>query len=196
MLMDDEANNSNQEANWKFNSKSPEASSTQDGEKLGEFQTPVSSNLPSVQWSASEYVDHEKDSKWYLALGGGGFVLTALIFLITQDFLASTVVFLAIISIAIFAGRKPETKQYSVDENGVTVGEKNFSYSQFRSFSVVEEGAIDSIWLKPLKRYAPAVIIYFAPDDEDKIIEVLSNFLPHEDRELDPIDRFSKRVRF
>ncbi len=194
--MDDEAKDSKTDANWTYSAGGATESPEHAGDDLGNAPQQQSTNLPSVQWSASEYVEHEKDSRWYLALIGGGLALTALVFLITRDILATVVVFLAIISVAVFAGRKPETKQYSVDENGVKAGDKTFSYAQFRSFSVVEEGAIDSIWLKPLKRFAPAVIIYFSPEDEEKIIEVLSNFLPHEDRELDPIDKFSKRVRF
>lgn len=193
--MDEGDNSSNQEANWQYKSGAdPEEQLA--GSELGQSPAPASSNLPSVQWSASEYVEHEKDSMWYLLLFAGGITLTAFIYLVTRDILASSVVLLAVISIGIFAKRKPETKNYSVDDKGLQIGDKKYNYSQFRSFSVVEEGAIDSIWLKPLKRFAPAVIIYFAPEDEEKIIEVLSNFLPHEDRKLDPIDRFSKRVRF
>lgn len=192
--MEDESKDSSQEAKWTYSAGDQAISS--DAGDFAASQASAPLELPSIQWNASEYIEHEKSFGWYFALAGSGVALTALIYLITQDVLASAVVFLAIISIAVFAGRKPETKEYSVNENGVKVGDKSFRYSQFRSFSVVEEGAIDSIWLKPLRRFSPAVIIYFAPEDEEKIIEVLSNFLPHEDRELDMIDRFSKRVRF
>jgi hypothetical protein len=85
---------------------------------------------------------------------------------------------------------------YIVDEKGIQVQEKFHPYAEFRSFSVVEEGAINSIWLKPLKRFVPIVVMYFSPEDEQKIIDVLANFLPHEERELDAIDRLSKRMRF
>lgn len=193
--MDDSAQNTNQDANWQY-TPSENAGPKHAGSDVGQTRPTTASSVASVYWSASEYIEHEKDIRWYGALIGGGVLLTALIFVITRDYLASAVVLLAIISIAVFAGRKPDTKQYSVDESGVKIGEKTYTYSQFRSFSLVEEGAINSIWLKPLKRFAPAVIMYFSPEDEQKIVDVLSNFLPHEDRELDAIDRFSKRVRF
>ena len=193
--MDDSAHNTNQDANRQY-TPSENTGPEHAGSDVGQTRPTTASSVASVDWSASEYIEHEKDIRWYGALIGGGVLLTALIFVITRDYLASAVVLLAIISIAVFAGRKPDTKQYSVDESGVKIGEKTYTYSQFRSFSLVEEGAINSIWLKPLKRFAPAVIMYFSPEDEQKIVDVLSNFLPHEDRELDAIDRFSKRVRF
>jgi hypothetical protein len=38
--------------------------------------------------------------------------------------------------------------------------------------------------------------MYFSPEEEKKIIDVVANFLPHEQRELDAVDRFSKKIRF
>jgi hypothetical protein len=152
--------------------------------------------IPEVSWSASEYIAHEKAPSWYAGVFAAAVALVAVIYLITRDTFASITVFIASIILLIYAGRKPRIKNYTVSENGISVGEKTFSYGEFRSFSVVSEDAINSIWLKPLKRFAPVVVMYFSPEDEQKIIDTLANFLPHEDRELDVIDRFSKRIRF
>ena len=153
-------------------------------------------SIPVVEWSASEYIAHEKSAGWYLALFAGGGMAAVVVYVISRDILSSIVILLACAAISVYAGRKPSTNRYILSENGVQVEQKFYPYGGFRSFSVVEEGAINSIWLKPLKRFAPIVTMYFSPDDEQKIIDVLANFLPHEERELDAIDRFSKRIRF
>jgi hypothetical protein len=194
MLMDEDQQQSNNDANWQYK---PENSTTDYvGENLAESRGVPLPAIPSVEWTASEYVAHEKNAGWYAAFFGGSIVIVALVFLITRDFLASITVLLSCVAISIYAGRKPGVNTYVVDEKGIKVQEKFYPYAGFRSFSVVEEGAINSIWVKPLKRFSPIVVMYYSPEDEQKIIDVLANFLPHEDRALDAIDRFSKRMRF
>lgn len=152
--------------------------------------------LEPISWSASEYIQHHKSASWYLSLTSGGLVLVGLILLITRDLFASIAVLLALATLGIYAGRKPATKQFTISEQGVNVDDTLYQYDMFRSFSVVEEGGIDSIWLKPLKRFSPMVVMYFSPEDEQKIVDMLANFLPNEQRELDNIDKLSKRMRF
>lgn len=152
--------------------------------------------IPSLSWSASEYVAHEKSAGWYGIFFAGSLGIVFLVYLVTRDVLASIVVLLSCSAISVYAARKPGTNNYVLDENGIKVQDKFYPYGVFRSFSLVEEGAINSIWLKPLKRLSPIVVMYFSPEDEQKIIDVLANFLPHEERELDAIDKFSKRMRF
>jgi hypothetical protein len=193
MLMD-EQQESSQEANWQYTPEKQTA--TYDGADVSETRGVPLPAIPTVEWTASEYVAHEKSGSWYLAFLSGSLVIVLLIFLISRDILATIVVLLACITIVVYAGRKPGTNRYIVNENGVQVEDKIYQYSTFRSFSVVEEGAINSIWLKPLKRFAPVVVMYYSQEDEQKITDVLTNFLPHEERELDAIDRFSKRIRF
>jgi uncharacterized membrane protein YobD (UPF0266 family) len=190
--MDDE--NKSEQSNWQYN---PENSvSGYNGEGMAQSSGVPLPSIPSVQWSASEYVAHEKSAGWYALLFAGSIAIVLIVFLVTRDVLASIVVLLSCVAISVYAGRKPGINNYIVDEKGVQIQDKFHPYSEFRSFSVVEEGAIDSVWLKPLKRFSPLVVMYFSPEDEQKIIDVLANFLPHEERELDAIDRFSKRMRF
>lgn len=150
----------------------------------------------SVEWSASEFVSHEKNPLWYGALTGVALFVTALVFFITKDRLSSIVVLFAFVVFGIYAGRKPNVNHYRVDHEGLKVGESQYSYDMLRSFSIIEEGAIDSIWVKPLRKAAPMIVMYFEPADEDRIVDVLSQYLPHEERELDFIDRMTRKIRF
>ena len=150
----------------------------------------------SITWEASEYVAHEKPFSWYLALYGGSLVVTFVVYLLNRDILTAVAIMTVAFCAGFFASRQPGSKKYELSAKGLQVNGKLYRFADFRSFSVVEEGAIDSIWLKPLNRYVPALVMHFAPDDEDKIVEMLANYLPHEQRELDAIDRASRRLRF
>lgn len=152
--------------------------------------------MEPIQWTASEYISHEKDTLWYVLVSFASLVIAALVYFVTRELIASITIIVVAFSAVFFAGRKPETKTYRITTNTVTIDDKKYSLSDFKSFSIVDEGAIDSIWFKPLARFKPMLIIYFAPEDEEKIAEALSNFLPYENRELDALDRLTRRMRF
>ena len=95
-----------------------------------------------------------------------------------------------------FAARKPQELKYRLDNSALHVGDRSYLYSQFKSFTVIEEGLIHSIMLMPLQRFMPPLSVYYAPEDEDKISEALSSYLPYEDRKQDFIDKLMRKVRF
>lgn len=192
--MDDKQQDTSTESNWQYNPG--DTGQDYNGGDISEARGVPLQSIPAVEWTASEYIAHEKGASWYAVLSAGGFFLVAFVYVVTRDILASIVIILACVAIGVYAGRKPAIKKYTLDEKGVQADEKFHLYREFRSFSVVEEGAINSIWLKPLKRFAPIVVMYYSPEDEQKIVDVLANFLPNEERQLDAVDRFSKRIRF
>lgn len=150
----------------------------------------------SITWTASEFVMNHKTTGWYmlftLCLG----ILGGIIYFITRDFLSVSVIFIAGILFIILAGRKPRQLTYVIDEQGISMGEKFYPYSLFKSFGVGHEGVIGSINLMPLKRFMPELSIYYPTEEENKIIDTLSEYLPHDQREEAGVDRLLRRMRF
>lgn len=161
-------------------------------------QAAPSSAAPAstIAWTASEYIAHHKSPGWYVTLGVSALIGTFLVWLLTKDKISASVVLFGAIVFGVYAGRQPRQLEYCLDESGLTIGSKFYAYDTFRSFSVVAEGAFSSIVFMPLKRFATAVSIYYAPQDEAAIVELLAVRLPSEDRGKDPIDRLMSRVRF
>lgn len=150
----------------------------------------------TVTWTASEFVEHEKAASWFIILFAGGAGVVTLIYLITKEKTTAAVISMAVILFAVAAQRKPRTLTYEINSSGVTIGPKTYPYAQFKSFAVVEEGAFNSIQLMPLKRFMPPISLYCPPEQEQQVIEALGNYLPHEERRHDPIDRLMRKVRF
>lgn len=150
----------------------------------------------SVSWTASEYIAHEKGGSWYIILAVAVIVGSALVYLITREMISAVVIVIMGVAFGGFAVRKPQELNYVLDASGLTVGPKLYEYEQFKSFTVVEEGAIDSIMLMPLQRFMPPLSVYFDPADEEKITNALSAYLPYEDRKQDAVDRLMRKVRF
>lgn len=151
---------------------------------------------PEVAWTASEFVAHNKGMEWFGMLALVTVVLVGLVYLLTKDITSVIIIVLVAIIFGIAAVRKPRVLTYTINSNGLTIGQKYYAYAEFKSFSVMQEGAFSSITFLPLKRFMPPISIYYEPKDEDRIIEVLAQFLPMENRQHDIMDRFVNRIRF
>ncbi|MGH7194316.1 MAG: hypothetical protein ACREJM_12415, partial [Candidatus Saccharimonadales bacterium] len=150
----------------------------------------------AITWSASEFVAHDKSFGWYAALIAGAVALAGVIYLISRDIVSVAVVIIAALLLGIYGSHKPRQQEYRLDAGGLNIGPKHFGYDEFRSFSVMKEGAFSSILFMPLKRFAVPTTIYYAPQDEDRIVSLLSDYLPLERRTHDAVDWLMHRIRF
>lgn len=151
----------------------------------------------TVGWTASEFIAHQKSASWYAALFGVAVLVAAAVWLVTKDLFSAIVVLVAVGILAGYASRQPRELQYAIDDTGVTVGPKHYSFKNFRSFSVVHDGGpFSSIEFMPLKRFALPLTIYYDPEDEAKIAEAISTRVPYEQRQRDAIDALMHRIRF
>ncbi len=179
-----EEGNSSQQQGWVYDNSDPAGSNPQSFEEK------------SVSWTASEFIAHEKDTNWFVMMGLAAGVIVILTFLITRDLVSTIVVLVMLVIFAVFANRKPRILPYQVDMVGVHIGDKTYPYDELKTFSLIQEDGVRSINIVPLKRFLPPISIYMDPEDEDKIIDVLSSYLPFEQREQELVDRLMRRLRF
>jgi hypothetical protein len=149
-----------------------------------------------LSWTASEFIAHNKTAGWHFGLIAAAILLAAILWFITKDLVTIGVVIFAGIVLSLYGARRPGELQYQLDNYGISIGQKHFSFNDFRAFSLVPEGAFASIALLPAKRFAPMTTLYFDPEDGDKILELLGNHLPQQPTKTDVIDSFMKKIRF
>ena len=169
-------------------------------------QTAYSAEAPSpaatqvsddhITWTASEYISHEKNAGWYTGLGAIALVVAVLVYLFTKDMVSSAVVIVSALLLGVYGARKPREIQFSIGPDTVTIGNKQYHYGEFRNFSIVDEDAFSSIVFMPLKRFSPLLTIYYAPEDEDRIVAMLADRLPMDEHKLDAVERLLRRIRF
>ena len=175
------------DTNWAFSGK----------EESAQTQTDTLDMIDPVSWNALEFMDHEKGQNWYMALAGGTIVAAGIVYLLTDhDWIATAIIPVVAATFGFSASRKPRELTYTVDSAGVHIGEKLYPYDGFKSFSVVEQDDVQSIWLLPLKRFMPIIPIYFSPEDAPKIVDVLAAILPTENRQPDVVDKLMHHIRF
>jgi len=161
-----------------------------------EEQGADTSNDILAKWSASEFVSHDKTTKWYVVLGLSAVVLSAIIFVLTRQILSVVVVAVMTLLFAVYASAKPRTLDYSVSNNGVQIGEKYYPFSTIKSYSVIEEEGIPYLQLLLQKRLSVPIVVYAAPDQIDQLAEIIGNFVPYDQKKRDIADKISSRIRF
>jgi len=150
----------------------------------------------TVEWTASEFIAHPKNPSWFAALGIATLLVAAGLYFITHGIIATIVVILMGIILAVAASRQPRIVTYQLDRGGLTIEKQFHPYGKFKSFAIVDEGAFSSITLLPLRRFDLPLSMYFSPEDEHKIMEAISKYLPAERGALSGVDRLMRTIHF
>ena len=154
------------------------------------------SMVGSVSWTASEFIDHEKKSNWYLFLIMATIIVAGLLFLITHQIISPLAVVVLALLFGIYGNAKPRSLKYVVDASGVTVEKKHFNYDAFKGVEIIKDSIVPEISFTPIKRIAVPLTIYYPKELEDEIVGLVSTFLPLNVKRADAIDRLIARLRF
>lgn len=201
--MENEQNNQfaeNSNPGWQYNSgqlaSNSENSFTKNAQTINKYIVDNDVDNILFSWKASEFVNTEKDRKWYAILVIGAILLSVLIYIITKEIMSVLVILVMAVVLGVYGNVKPRSLEYSICKDGINIGEKHFNYSQFKSFSLFEDTALPSIQLMPLKRIAMPINIYISAIDADKIVETLGSYIPLETKNRDFADRLSHKLKF
>lgn len=176
---------------------------SQIGLKRGAEDEAIDTELsaPLLSWQASEPVQVNAQNKSIMpgVLGAVGLVALA-IFLIGGINFGSVLSVITIIFgvfTLIYVNRQQQQLQnYTIFEEGVAVGNQFYGYSDLKSFNVVSDGDNSPvIELEPVKRFMVRTVIHPDGSNAEQVIDVLSQYLPRQDKEPSTIDRFSAGLR-
>lgn len=154
-------------------------------------------NNAGLDWTAAEFADHDKGMGWYWALGLVTAILAAVSYFATsRDWFAPVSITLVLLAFGAFATKKPKEENYRVDASGLQVGPRLYPYSDFKGFSVVNDGDRDSLFLVQNKRVAAPLSIHFPHEMGQQIIDTVGQYLPYSDADLSTVDKMMHRFRF
>ena len=148
----------------------------------------------TVSWEAEEYIQHDKNTGWYVGLIAVGLALVALsVWLKWWSFTALIV--LAFVSLLIYVLRPPRKIKYTINSKGLLEGEKLYSFEEYRAFGILQDDTNFAIVLMPRKRFSPSVTVYFPKEKGEEIVDMFGARLPMEEVKLDAIDKIVKKLR-
>lgn len=156
---------------------------------------PIIDDAP-VYWSASEYVKYDKNTLWFVGLAVVALAFIAVDFLVFKSYTFSVLVVVMVIAIVVLSLRPARTIDYTLSgDQGLYIGEKLYHFSEFKSFSLIQDHGQHSLMLIPVKRFLPGVSVYFPEEAGEKIVDIFGARLPMENRKLDIIDIVVQKLR-
>lgn len=158
-------------------------------------EKPVIDNEP-VHWSASEYINDDKNGLWFVIFTVVVLSLIAIDVFVLKSYTFSILVVVMAIAVIVFSRRPPRIIDYTLSGNqGLYVGDKLYHFSEFKSFGLVRDHGQHSIMLIPVKRFSPGVSVYFPEEAGERIVDMLGARLPMENLKLDIIDIIVQKLR-
>lgn len=147
-----------------------------------------------INWDAREYIPREKNTGWYV-----GLVIVSLLLIAGAVFLGwwtfIILVILSAVALVMYSVRPPRVLHYSLDDKGLSEGNKLYAYTDFKSFGVLKEGGHFAIMLTPRKRFSPGVKVYFPEEQGEGIVDAFGARLPMEEVKLDFLDKIVSFLR-
>lgn len=157
---------------------------------------PVEPIVPAtISWEASEYLQHDNGTWWYVGFFGIAAILIVFSILLRDWVFIPVVIVMAIAGI-FHVRRPPRVLHYRLDDDGLRIDETLHPYQTYKSFSVIQDGAFYALLLIPARRFAASTIVYFDEADGEAIVDAFGTRLPMENRGLDSLDRFLRLIRF
>lgn len=203
-MQPDEQNNTNPEdvkAPESLNMYQPEPEEESiPAQKEQEPEQEVEQNQKSVEtpvhWTASEYIDEEKNGLWFASFGLIVVAFIALDIFLLKSYTFSVLVAVMAAAVIVYTRRPPRMIEYSLSgDQGLYIGEKLYHFSDYKAFGLIRDGEHHSIMLIPIKRFSAGVSVYFPEEVGEKIVDILGARLPMEPLKLDAVDIIVRKLR-
>lgn len=148
-----------------------------------------------IYWQADEYVQHEKSVGWYIGFALICLGLMALSIWVIDSLTFAILIPVMAVALLIYSHRRPHQIDYTLSHQGLHFNDHLYPFNEFKSFGVVREGEHFSAVLIPVKRFNPAVTIYFPESVGEQLVDLLAAHLPMHEAKPDFVDRLLRRLR-
>ena len=166
-------------------------------------QQPVIEDDPSlapnaqqpVRWRATEYIQREKSTVWFVIFGVVVLALMALSIFVMKSISFTILIPVMAVSLIVYSYRPPRTLEYTLSRQGLHIDDRLYPFSEFKSFGVVKSDDEYSVMLVPTKRFKPGVSVYFPEEAGEAIVDMLGARIPMQELSLDLVDRLIRKLR-
>lgn len=142
----------------------------------------------TIKWEAQEYIQREKNIGWYVGLVLIGAVAAFAAFWF-KFWSFGVLIVVSVLALIVYSVRPPRVLKYKINSKGLSEGQKTYLFSDYRAFSVRQDGENYAIIMIPQKRFGMKAMVYFPKEKGEQIVDVLGGRLPMEETKLDFLDR-------
>lgn len=153
------------------------------------------SEKPILVWEAQEFLEYDRDKRWYVIAGVIGALLVVAALLLRQ-WLAAVVFALATYVVIQRAGDKPRTFTYGISKLGIQVNQTFIPYNELRAFWVIYKPPVKTLTFQRVSKFKPLIKVHLADVDPLAVKNVLKTYLPEETkRDEDFLDKLGRLIR-
>lgn len=152
----------------------------------------------SIEWHAPEFSYREKDVSWYWISATIAIILLS-VSVWQKNFLFAVFIVIAEILILVWAGQKPRTIEFKLDEIGLTIdGKKFYPYSSIAAFSIDENASGE--WRELAFRFGhgmrPFLKVFVPSERSEEIEKTLITVIQKTDFEDSFLDILQRLIGF
>lgn len=151
--------------------------------------------IEPVQWQAVEYVQYSKQPLWYVGFGVIVVILMVLAVWLMQAWTFAILILVMAAALMVYSHRPPRDLHYVLSEKGLYINDQLHPMGEFKSFGVVKSTELNSLMLIPVKRFRPALSVYFPTEVGERVVDILGAYLPMQDLKLDAFDKIVQKLR-
>lgn len=145
--------------------------------------------MEKIEWLSPQYIHTEKTRDWYWVVG----IITltiALVAIILNNPIFAVLIVVSSFTLSLFASRKPEIMENTLDSDGLRVGKMLYPYDHMESFFVETADKYPRLILKLKQRLSQYVTVLIDPDDAEDIKIFLRNHIKEEKLTESIIEKF------
>ena len=151
--------------------------------------------IEPISWEAEEFDIPKRNIGWYVVVGAMLIILLVYTIYVNYWILSAVIVMVGVV-FYLTGNLKPRTMEYLINETGIQIGDKVFSYDQLKTFWFSRsEGAV-KLNLISIFHLMPVISIRVTNELENKIRETLIQVLPEsKNKREDWIDRINRILK-
>lgn len=165
-------------------------------EKVDQNKPQAPTDNTVIRWTAKEFIYQDKEKSWFVSLFCIVIAFILFDFLLMKSYTFSVLIIVMAVSLIIYSRRPARDINYTLSlDKGLYIGERLYSFQEFKSFSLVKEGSHNLIYLTPFKRFSLGVSVYFPQEVGENLVDIFGARLPMSERKLDFIDIVARKLR-
>lgn len=156
---------------------------------------PITDLSQPIAWQAPEGVQIRRTTGWYVAVGLVVLALMALAIFVFNSWTFAILLPIMAVALILLRSKPSVMVNYAISPKGVYVADRLYDFSEFRAFGLSQDGDQHSAILLPVKRFSPALTIYFSEAEGEAIVDMLGARLPMQEIAPDALEKLIRIIR-
>lgn len=124
-------------------------------------------------------------------------LILAGVFVLINNYAGGAVILAAALVYLTHGGKKPHFLNYTLSENGLSIGEKNLPMDKFKSFWISDNDLYPRLYLQKIGKFSSPVSVFLVNINPQVITNFLKQYLPLESEKSELIqEKINKLFRF